>query len=195
MTVKEFVDKYNSFNNDTLKEKYIKEIVKDTYVSFTEKQAICNKIVKATMHRTINDGKNEKEIFYSDSANRYLLFQIWLIQSYTDIEFSNEENGMAGIKEFELLDQYGLNDLIISNIPEREMTNFKVILDMKTDDASINENNFISYVDTKLDAIKLFIDTFGDSIMTILNDPKVLEMLQSIQEDNEKGENIVPFKA
>ena len=106
------------------------------------------------------------------------MFQIWLIQTYTDIQFSD---GEAGVKEFELLDSLSLNDLIISNIPEREYKNFEVILNMKVDDASINENNFIQYIDTKIDAIHLFFDTFGDSITEVLKDPKVLEAITSAE--------------
>lgn len=178
MKVQEFVDKYNSYTNSKLKEDYVKNSIKNEYISYTEKSAICSRIVNATMHKSVSDGKTNKEIFYCDSANRFILFQIWLIQTYTDIQFSDGENG---IREFELLDSLSLNDLIISNIPEREYKNFEVILNMKVDDASINENNFIQYIDTKIDAIRLFFDTFGDSITEVLKDPKVLEAITSAE--------------
>ncbi len=178
MKVQELVDKYNAFSNESLKEKYIKENIKDEYIPYTKKVDICSNIVKYTTKRKISDGKNEKEIFYLDSANRYLLFQMKLIEIYTDIEFSE---GVDAIKEFELLDKYGINDLIVSNIPEREYTNFKVILDMATDDASVNENNFIQYIDTKIDAIRLTLDVFSDSISNIVSNPKILEAIKSAE--------------
>lgn len=188
MKIQEFIDKYNAFSNEVLKDTYIKEVVKDIYIPYTEKSVICENIVKATTTKQVSDGKNEKTIFYSDSANRYILFQMRLIQAYTDLEFSQ---GIDAIKEFELLDQYGLNDVIVQTIPEREYTNFKVILDMKIDDASINENNFIRYIDTKIDAINLVFDTLFDGFSNILNDPKTLE---TIKESVENGENVIPFK-
>lgn len=192
MKIKEFVEKYNGFNNDTLKDKFVKEIVKDEYIPYTKKVTICESIVKNTTKRVVSDGKKDKEIFYLDSANRYLLFQMKLIQFYTDLEFSE---GIDAIKEFELLDQYGLNDLIIAEIPEREYTNFKVILDMKTDDASINENNFIQYIDTKLDAVRLVFDEFGDSILNIINSPELLEAIKSAENESKgKVDDIISMK-
>lgn len=192
MKIKEFVEKYNGFNNDTLKDKFVKEIVKDEYIPYTKKVTICESIVKNTTKRVVSDGKKDKEIFYLDSANRYLLFQMKLIQFYTDLEFSE---GVDAIKEFELLDQYGLNDLIIAEIPEREYTNFKVILDMKTDDASVNENNFIQYIDTKLDAIRFVFDEVGDSILNIINSPELLEAIKSAENESKgKVDNIISMK-
>lgn len=192
MKIKEFVEKYNGFNNDTLKDKFVKEIVKDEYIPYTKKVTVCESIVKNTTKRVVSDGKKDKEIFYLDSANRYLLFQMKLIQFYTDLEFSE---GVDAIKEFELLDQYGLNDLIIAEIPEREYTNFKVILDMKTDDASVNENNFIQYIDTKLDAVRLVFDEFSDSILNIINSPELLEAIKSAENESKgKVDNIISMK-
>lgn len=192
MKIKEFVEKYNGFNNDTLKDKFVKEIVKDEYIPYTKKVTVCESIVKNTTKRVVSDGKKDKEIFYLDSANRYLLFQMKLIQFYTDLEFSE---GVDAIKEFELLDQYGLNDLIIAEIPEREYTNFKVILDMKTDDASVNENNFIQYIDTKLDAIRFVFDEVGDSILNIINSPELLEAIKSAENESKgKVDNIISMK-
>lgn len=189
MKVQEFVDKYIAFTNESLKEKYIKDNVKDEYVPYTMKVHICENIAKFTTRKKVNNGEKEKEIFYLDSANRYLLFQMRLIETYTDIKFSD---GIDAIKEFELLDKYGINDLIIANIPEREYVNFKTILDMKIDDASVNENNFIQYIDTKIDAIKLALDAFDDSFVNMLNDPKILETIKSVE--NSKGDNIISFK-
>lgn len=183
MKVKEFVEKYNSFSNDTLKDKFIKESINKDYVPYIEKMSICQRIVNATTKKTISIGKNEKEIFYMDSANRYLIFQIQLIQAYTDIVFSD---GEEGIKEFELIDQYGINDIIINSIPEREYINFKAILDMKVDDSTFNENNFIQYIDTKIDALRLVIDTMGDSLLDLMKNPEVMEAIQSL-ENNVKG--------
>lgn len=183
MKVKEFVEKYNSFSNDTLKDKFIKESINKDYVPYIEKMSICQRIVNATTKKTISIGKNEKEIFYMDSANRYLIFQIQLIQAYTDIVFSD---GEEGIKEFELIDQYGINDIIINSIPEREYINFKAILDMKVDDSTFNENNFIQYIDTKIDALRLVIDTMGDSLLDLMKNPEVMEAIQSL-ESNVKG--------
>lgn len=178
MKVQELVDKYIVFSNEGLKEKYIKDNVKDEYVPYTMKVHICENIAKFTTRKKVNNGGKEKEIFYLDSANRYLLFQMRLIETYTDIKFSD---GIDAIKEFELLDKYGINDLIIANIPEREYVNFKTILDMKIDDASVNENNFIQYIDTKIDAIKLALDAFDDSFVNMLNDPKILETIKSVE--------------
>ena len=66
---------------------------------------------------------------------------------------------------------------------------------MKTDDASVNENNFIQYIDTKLDAIRFVFDEFGDSILNIINSPELLEAIKSAENESKgKVDNIIPMK-
>jgi hypothetical protein len=90
-----------------------------------------------------------------------------ILRTYTNLEFSTEF--VEAIKEFELLDQYELNDKIIDIIPDREYKNFKVILDMLVDDYTVNENNFINYIDKKIDATLVALGGIEGSVFDALN--------------------------
>lgn len=181
MKVSEFIKQYNDLKNGELKENLVACRVVTKYVPYTEKMAICNKVANLTTHKKIKFNDIEKEIISFDSPNRYLLFQTQLIKAYTDLEF--DDDATVAVKEFEELDKFGLNDLIIAAIPEREYVNFNTILNMYLDDISMNENNLIQYIDGKLDSMKIVIDTLSDGIMSVMDNPEVKAFINSLSED------------
>lgn len=161
MKVQEFVDKYNSFSNEEIKKKFIKERIVTEYVPYTKKMQVCTTIAKVTSINNVESDNGNKEYYSCNSVLRFMLFQKHLFDLYTDIEM---QDGEEGVKEFELIDQYALNDAIISAIPEREYANMQIILDMCVDDYAINENNIIRYIDTKLEALGMVTNTFLDTV-------------------------------
>jgi hypothetical protein len=170
MKVEKFVEEYNKYTNNELKNRLLASCIKREYVPYTRKVQICTSIAKATTRASVPSQKQDGglvELFYSDSTNRYLLFQLNILRTYTNLEFSTEF--VEAIKEFELLDQYELNDKIIDIIPDREYKNFKVILDMLVDDYTVNENNFINYIDKKIDATLVALGGIEGSVFDALN--------------------------
>lgn len=170
MNVEKFVEEYNKYTNSELKNKLLANCIKREYVPYTRKVQICTSIAKATTRESVpsqRQGEGVVELFHSDSTNRYLLFQLNILRTYTNLEFSAEF--VEAIKEFELLDQYELNDKIIDMIPDREYKNFKIILDMLVDDYTVNENNFINYIDKKIDATLIALGGIEGSVFDALN--------------------------
>ena len=186
MKIQEFVDKYNSFNNDTLKTNLCNEVMKNEYVPFTKKMSMCKSIAKITTHNNIKVGDKDKQYFNVDTANRYLLFRIKLLEEYTILEFS--EDIPTQIKEYELLDQYGLNEILTDNIDEREYAQSKMILDMYVDDYIVNESNIVNYIDNKFEAVSLVFNQIVDILNEYLSNPEVLKVLSEVTPSDENKE-------
>lgn len=180
MTVQEFVDKYNSFKNEDLKNKFVKERITTEYVSYRTKMDVCKRIVDATMQKTVEVQGVERKYFYSSAAIRFFMQQVQLIRLYTDIEI--HEIGEESIDEFELLDKYALIDLLMCAMPEREVNYFSTIMQMYIDDYMVNENNIINYIENKLTASGLVVNTVLDQIKELADNEDIKKYIKSIKD-------------
>ena len=142
MTTKEFVGYFKMAKDKQAECK--KRIIKN-YIPFTKKIAECYRVVKATMEHT--DG-NQITIYRQNTPMRFLIFNMSLLDLYTDLEFNDNL-----IDEYDLLNEYGAIDVLIACIPEHEFKEFSTLLSMTVDDYMSNEREFAAYIDKKLDAI------------------------------------------
>lgn len=156
MNTEQFVKEYNEATD---KEKFVKKhILKDKYIPYAEKVAICSNITQLTLYTEV-DGK---KIFKKNSANDYLFFTLELIDKYTDIEISKKN----ALNEFDLLDSNNCIDILISFIPEHEKQTMQVIKKMTVDDEMINNRDLTSYLDNKSSAIEMMLDTSLEEIIS-----------------------------
>lgn len=164
MTVKEFVEQYNGFKNSELKDRCINGHITTTYIPYSQKVEQCTRLARQTTHTTVEVGKKEVSVFSSIQTSRFMLFNLILIDSYTDIDIDFSD----GVKEFEMLDELELTDKIICKIPEREYQYYRQILEDCIDDIMINENNLINYIDNKAQAFsavfEILLKEFVDSV-------------------------------
>lgn len=182
MKVKEFIEKYNSFKNDDLKNKFVKERITTEYVPYSKKMDVCKRIVDATMQLSTEVEGMEQRYFHSSAAVRFFMQQIQLVRLYTDIEI--HEAGVDGIEDFELLDRYGLIEVIQCYIPERELTYFSTIIQMYIDDYVMNENNLINYIETKINASGMVFGTILDQLKNITDNEDIKKMIKASIESN-----------
>lgn len=128
VTVKEFVKALTNRSSDDARRVYLEGTlaIKD-YERYEVVCVICDQII-ANSYFTL-DGQ-----FKVDSCKKYLLYVGALLNTYTNIKF--DENDMLG--DFNLLQQYGLVDVIISYIPEAQVAMFDSILNMKSNDLMTN---------------------------------------------------------
>jgi hypothetical protein len=146
MTVKDFINGYNKPVSDNLKKTYLKDNLQTkTYIAFTEKLSKAKRIAKITTHEYNKDGKETGNIRV-DSVARYLLFTLNIIDMYTniDINFSNTA------AEYDLLAENGLVKEILSMIPENEVSDFKILLDMSVDDIMANELSTQAFISNQI---------------------------------------------
>lgn len=128
VTVKEFVKALTNRSSDDARRVYLEGTlaVKD-YERYEVVCAICDQIVASSYFTA--DGQ-----FKVDSCKKYLMYVSALLNTYTNIRF--DENDALG--DFNLLQRYGLVDVIISYIPESQVTMFDSVLNMKSNDLMTN---------------------------------------------------------
>ena len=128
VSVKEFVKTIKNRASEDARRVYIEGTlaVKD-YEKYEVVCAICDQIIANSYFTT--DGQ-----FKVDSCKKYLLYVSALLNTYTNIKF--DENDMLG--DFNLLQRYGLIDVIINYIPEAQVAMFDSVLNMKSNDIMTN---------------------------------------------------------
>lgn len=145
MKIEEFI---NGYKNATKKEDYVKKHITNNYVPYSTKVAQCKKLVDVTSYVNIND----KKMYYVNSPAQALLYNLLMVDLYTDIDLSYSE------EEFDMLDSDGLIDVILANISTNELTRFTEVLAMTKQDLIENERDFVSFIDKKIDALNLMAD-------------------------------------
>lgn len=128
VSVKEFIKTIKNRASEDARRVYIEGTlaVKD-YEKYEVVCAICDQIIANSYFTT--DGQ-----FKVDSCKKYLLYVSALLNTYTNIRF--DENDMLG--DFNLLQRYGLIDVIINYIPEAQVAMFDSVLNMKSNDIMTN---------------------------------------------------------
>jgi hypothetical protein len=162
MTVLEFVNKYNNYNNSTLKESLLKEIKITPYVSIIKKDTYAQLIVdKTTFEQEAYNDNGETKYRKTDkirvnSVAQYVQFCCAVIKLYTDLEI---EDG-SFIKEYDALKSSGLLDILMVGseqrdplIPMSELSEFKTILTMKQSDTQFNETTTQAFISKQIGRI------------------------------------------
>ena len=162
MKILELVEKYNSYNNSTLKESLLKDIKITPYVSIIKKDAYAQLIVDRTTFEqeayddngTIKYRKTDK--IRVNSVAQYVQFCRAVIELYTDLEI---EDG-SFIKEYDALKSSGLLDILMVGseqrdplIPMSELSEFKTILSMKQSDVQFNETTAQAFISKQIGRI------------------------------------------
>ena len=125
---------------DSAMENFIKKHITTDYIDFLQKDTICASIIKATTHVQSTD----RNIVKVNSASRYLLFIMRLIDLYTDIEIDFTETNF--VKQYDELNKVGAIYVLINSIPENEYAEFDTILQMELNDFRENEYSLTAFL-------------------------------------------------
>lgn len=148
ITVDELVKKYNTLNNDDLKQKLIKSIVTTEYLPYELKATICEKIVETSYYIKVKDiNGNEHKKLHVNSITNYMLYCLSLIDYYTTISIDYNES----LESFNKLNKTELLDVILNCIPEREIKEFRMILDMVESDLIQNEYETHAFISSQVE--------------------------------------------
>lgn len=162
MKILKLVEKYNSYNNSTLKASLLKDIKITPYVSIIKKDAYAQLIVdRTTFEQEAYDVNGETKYRKTDkirvnSVAQYIQFCRAVIELYTDLEI---EDG-SFIKEYDALKSSGLLDILMVGseqrsplIPMSELSEFKTILSMKQSDIQFNETTAQAFISKQIERI------------------------------------------
>ena len=151
-TVADFCKKYNEANIEQVKQTLIEKVMNPHYVPYEMKITICEKIIENSYYKKNNDGKIEK--LYVNSPVQYMLYHLNIVNQYTNIKIDFSK----ALEEFNLLNGCGLLDAILNYIPEREMKEFRMILDMVENDVMQNEYEIHAFISNQ---VERFAELFG----------------------------------
>lgn len=172
VSVKEFVKTIKNRASEDARRVYIEGTlaVKD-YEKYEVICAICDQIIANSYFTT--DGQ-----FKVDSCKKYLLYVSALLNTYTNIKF--DENDMLG--DFNLLQRYGLIDVIINYIPEAQVAMFDSVLNMKSNDIMTNYYEPHAFVKEQLVKFAPLIHGWIESLLGAAE-----EMIKDIDVNKIKG--------
>lgn len=172
-TVESFCEKYNGTNVEQTKKTLIEKVMNPHYVSYEMKITICEKIIENSYYQNTENNGIEVKRLHINSPAKYMLYCLWLIKLYTNIEIDFSKS----LKEFNLLNESGLLDVILNHIPEREFKEFRMILDMVENDVMQNEYETHAFISNQ---VERFGELTGRVLEPALN--KLGEVLENMDE-------------
>lgn len=165
MKINEFVQNFKDAKIQNTKvspdavEKYIKrELEVKDYVPFVEKQAIAQVVLETC-------GYMEDNVITIDTVQKYIIFTITVLSTYTNLEFNGDGTDMESYDALcsYLVDGGTLLDVIIKTF-EKEYSRCNDILNMMTADL-LAENNIEKQIGKFLSMLSSKIETLGDGLI------------------------------
>ena len=169
MKIKQFCNEYTN-RVDQLKEQYLKDNLKiTTYVPFVKKVSYATTLAQNTMI-----DKETGNVKVSSEAN-YLFFVRSIIELYTDLEIEDK----SFYDEYDLLNKSGVLEKIMQMIPEKEISEFKMLCDFKQKDILTNQYEMHSYISNQ---VTRFGELIGIMLKPIMG--KISDQLENMDEKN-----------
>ena len=178
-TVEEFCKKYNSMKANESKMALIQSVMNTNYVPFEKKITICEMIVNATYYTKAMKNGIETKKLHINSPSQYMSYYLWIVKEYTHIQVDFAKS----LDEFNLLNKNGLLDVVVGYIPESELKEFRMLLDMVSSDVMANEYEPHAFI---INQVERFGQLFGaiakpalDSFSTVIAnlDEKTIEKM------------------
>ena len=162
-----FVAQFKSHKD---KEQFVKKHITTEYVSYVTKLSEAQKIANIATHILVGD----KEIYKKDTPKMYFFTLCRLVRLYTDIEFADDKV----VDMYDALSKNGVMALILSSIPESEMSEFRALVDMCVNDIYENERDITSFFDSKFDALSMVFESLSGTLKDTLNSDEVKQILK-----------------
>ena len=157
MKIDTFLKLYETKKTDDEKAEVISQIMKNNQVSYSDKVDRAGIIAKNSYHIKQKDiDGTEREVFWQNSAAKYMLYSLTLVDLYTTLEVDFKQS----LKLFEKINGEIL-DMIIMSIDERERKEFRMLLDFACDDLLVNEYEPHAFIRNQ-------VDRFGSLFGTII---------------------------
>ena len=155
MKIETFIKVYNLRKTDEEKLKAVSEIMKNEKISFATKVDRAGLIARESYHsKKIGADGVEREVFEQNSAAKYMLYTLTLVDLYTSLDIEYKDS----LEIFEKLNGE-LLDIIVSLIDEREKKEFNMLLDFACDDLVTNEYEPHAFIREQVDRFASLFET------------------------------------
>lgn len=177
-----FVIQYNTAKD---KEAFCKKHVTTKYVPYADKMSKASGIAYASTHSV----PDQPQIYKKNTPALYFSTIIRLLSLYTDIEY--DEKNVVDV--YDKLSECGALNILLSAIPESEVTEFRALVDMYVSDIYESERDISSVIENKMEAIRLVANTvlepFGDTLNKIDVNELVKDKITPFPTDKVKAED------
>ena len=181
MNINDFLTLYKNKLNDGKAEEFVKEHIKNIYIPYEQKIAAANAIINVSYWCSEEDNTRK---FHVDSTAKHMLICTTMLDLYTDIERSKSSSEM--LSDFNKLNEYGIFDIIISNINKREIKEFNMVLQMLCDDIIANEYEMHSFISNQVERFGTLLGNIIAPVLENIDIDKIAEIATNVM--NNKNE-------
>ena len=160
------------------KEEIVKSHINNEYIPFEQKVAVAQAIVDNCYwknEKTV-DG-NDNRVLHIDSISKYMLTYMAVVKLFTDIECHTGEGKM--LDDFNILNSAGILDLIIDNVNQKDLNEFKKILELACDDIINNEFENHAYITKQ---VNRFVELFNVAIAPMISQLDISKIKEVVEQ-------------
>lgn len=176
MKIDTFLKLYNTKKTEEEKAAAIAQIMNNAHISYADKVDRVGIIAKNSYHvkETGTDGV-EREVFRQNSAAKYMLYSLTLVDLYTTLEIDFKQS----LEIFEKINGEIL-DMIIMSIDERERKEFQMLLDFACDDLLVNEYEPHAFIREQVERFGSLFSTIIAPAIESIDVSKIQEVMNKI---------------
>ena len=169
ITVEEFLADVSKLpNNEAALKRFYKNHVVKTFVDYETKIADVRRITDVGNYVAVTDPVTgeERAAFKRNSPTMEFLLRLRLILHYSDLQMDvDSEKGLAALND---LERVGAVDGLLAAIPSAEMSKWREMMKMMNDDILLNERDFASYMDTRMDSMQMMLKTMQEGLESVI---------------------------
>lgn len=166
MKFDEFMELYDNFKETDKRVIFIKEHIVKSYIPLEEKDVRSQIIIN-------NSYYDENRNFKVNSTAKHMFTFLSIVDMYTDIDINFKD----GLNEYNKLDASMALDDILSMIDEKDLNEFKIILNMKCNDVITNEYEPHGYISKQVERFGELIGNVLKPVIEGLDVEKIIEVL------------------
>lgn len=140
MKFEEFIELYENEGNVNKRNTFVKSHIIKSYIPLEEKDVRSQIIIN-------NSYYDENGNFKVNSTAKHMFTFLSIVDMYTDIDINFKD----GLNEYNKLDASMALDDILSMIDEKDLNEFKIVLNMKCNDMITNEYEPHSYINKQVE--------------------------------------------
>lgn len=154
MKFEEFMELYDNFKETDERVIFVKEHIVKSYIPLEEKDVRSQIIIN-------NSYYDENGNFKVNSTAKHMFTFLSIVDMYTDIDINFKD----GLNEYNKLDASMALDDIVSMIDEKDLNEFKIVLNMKCNDVITNEYEPHGYISKQ---VERFVELIGTALSPII---------------------------
>ena len=174
VNIKSFIVAFKSKKSEDEKKEFLSQHVITTYIPFEKKIAAANSIIDACYW----GGEDPNKYLHIDSSAKYMLTCMTLVKLYTNLEYKSDDI----LNIFNLLNENKVFDLLLECVDQRDLREFKMVVDLIGKDVITNEYENRAYITKQ---VNRFIDLAANILPPFLE--KIdLSKIQEIIDETKK---------